>query len=106
MDDRKPPQPPADRGRALIAAAIIGGALVLSWGMGREEPRYQLVGAGDTIVRMSNDSGEMIACNQQGCTQVQAPDRAQVLGPLRIETRAKVKKVEAPADPATNEAAR
>ena len=106
MDDRKPPQPPADRGRALIAAAIIGGALVLSWGMGRDEPRYQLVGGGDTIVRMDTDSGEMMACNRQGCTQVQGPDRAQVLGPLRIESRATVKKVEGPADPAANEAAR
>lgn len=101
MDDRKPLDAPADRGSMLIAIAIFGGALVLSWGMGRGEPRYQLAGTGDTIVRMDNDSGEMIACNQQRCAVVEMPVSRQTLGPVTIERRSEAEK----ALPSDNEAA-
>lgn len=74
-----------DRGPGIIAAAIVGAALILSWGLSRSEPRYQLAGAGDTVVRMDTDSGELIACNAQRCTRVQPPARAKSFGPLTVE---------------------
>lgn len=74
-----------NRGSAMIAAAIVGAALILSWGMSGGGPRYQIAGAGDTVVRLDNDSGELLACNQQRCVRVEAPDREKVLGPLRIQ---------------------
>jgi hypothetical protein len=74
-----------DRGPGIIAAAIVGAALVLSWGMSRSEPRYQIASAGDAVVRMDTDSGELIACNAQRCARVQPPDRAKTFGPLTVE---------------------
>jgi|SRR6185503_12542406 len=85
MDQDTPAPASADRGRMLIAAAIFGGALVLSWGMSSGASRYQLAASGDTIVRMDTDSGELIACNQQRCVRVQPPDRAKTFGPLTVE---------------------
>lgn len=73
------------RGSAIIAAAIVGAALILSWGMSSNEPRYQLASSGETVVRMDTDSGEMIACNAQRCSSVQPPDRAKTFGPLTVE---------------------
>ena len=78
-DDRR------DRGPGIIAAAIVGAALILSWGMGGSEPRYQLASAGDSVVRMDTDSGELIACTAQRCARVQPPDRARTFGPLTVE---------------------
>ena len=76
----------ASRGPGIIAAAIVGAALVLSWGLSSDEPRYQLASSGDGIVRMDSDSGEMIACTAQGgCRRIEAPDRAKTFGPLTIE---------------------
>ena len=100
------PQPSTDRGQALIAAAILGGALVLSWGMSSNAPRYQLAGAGDTIVRMNMDSGEMIACNQQRCARVQPPDRAKTFGPLTFEVGDSEERPALPAPPARTEGSR
>jgi hypothetical protein len=74
-----------DRGPGIIAAAIVGAALILSWGMGRSEPRYQLASAGEAVVRMDTDSGELVACNAQRCSRVQPPDRAKTFGPLTVE---------------------
>lgn len=74
-----------DRGPGIIAAAIVGAALILSWGLSREAPRYQLASAGDSVVRMDTDSGELIACNAQRCGRVQPPDRAKTFGPLTVE---------------------
>ena len=48
-------------------------------------PRYQIAGAGDTVVRMDTDSGELIACNQQRCARVEPPDRAKTFGPLTVQ---------------------
>ena len=67
-----------NRGNMIIAAAIIGAALILSWGGSRDEPRYQIASAGDGVVRLDTDSGEMIACNAQRCARVQPPDRAKL----------------------------
>lgn len=89
MEDRKPVQPAVDRGSALIAAAIFGGALVLSWGISGAQPRYQIAAAGDTVVRMDTDSGELIACNEQRCARVEPPDRAKTFGPLTVQYQSK-----------------
>ena len=74
----------ANRGSAMIAAAIVGAALIVSWGISSGEPRYQIAGAGDTLVRLDTDSGELLACNQQRCVRVEAPDRTKTLGPLKV----------------------
>lgn len=74
-----------ERGPTIIAAAIIGAALILSWGMSSSEPRYQLAASGSTVVRMDTDSGELIACSQQSCARVQPPDRAKTFGPLTVQ---------------------
>jgi hypothetical protein len=74
-----------DRGSAIIAAAIVGAALILSWGLSGSEPRYQLASSGSTVVRMDTDSGELIACDAQQCRRVQPPDRARAFGPLAVE---------------------
>ena len=78
-DDRR------DRGSSIIAAAILGAALILSWGMSKSEPRYQLASSGEAVIRMDTDSGELIACNAQRCSRVQPPDRAKTFGPLTVE---------------------
>ena len=78
-DDRR------DRGSALIAAALLGSALIISWGMSSSGPRYQLAGSGDAVIRMDTDSGELIACNAQRCSRVEPPDRAKTFGPLTVE---------------------
>lgn len=83
-------RPPAtERGSVLIAAAIVGAALVISWGMSNSQPRYELAASGDTVVRMDTDSGELIACNQQRCVRVEPPDRAKTFGPLTVQFQSK-----------------
>ena len=74
-----------NRGPGIIAAAIVGAAMILSWGMSRSEPRYQLASAGEAVVRMDTDSGEMVACNAQRCSRIQPPARAKSFGPLTVE---------------------
>lgn len=82
--DRAEGAGPKMREGALIAAAIVVASLILSWGGGNSEPRYQLAGSGDSIVRMDTDSGEMIACSSKGCVQVQEPDRTKNFGIVGI----------------------
>src|SRR3712207_3944477 len=81
------PEGPAPRMRegALIAASIVAAAVILSWGMANSAPRYELAGAGDTVVRMNTDSGELIACDRQACRRIEPPDRAKRFGPVGIE---------------------
>ena len=69
---------------AIIAAAIVGAALILSWG-GRDEPRYQLASSGDAVVRMDGDSGEMISCTAQACAALKPPTTSRSFGPLTVE---------------------
>lgn len=85
------------RGPAIIAAAIIGAAFILSWGVSRDEPRYQLASSGDGVVRMDMDSGEMIACNAQRCSRIEPPSRAKTFGPLTIEVGDKAENMALPA---------
>ena len=80
-----PDEDRVNRGSAIIAAAIVGAALILSWGISGGEPRYQLASSGDGVVRMDSDSGEMIACNAQACSRIEQASRAKTFGPLTIE---------------------
>ena len=81
----KPEDDRRDRGPGMIAAAIVGAALILSWGLSRSEPRFQIASAGDAVVRMDTDSGELIACNAQRCNRIEPPMRAKTFGPLTVE---------------------
>ena len=86
-----------DKGSSIIAVAIVAAALILSWGLSGDEPRYQLASSGDGVVRMDTDSGEMIACNAQRCRRVEPPDRAKTFGPLTVEIGDDAEKTEPPA---------
>ena len=101
MDEPRPSQPSTDRGRTLIAAAIVGAAIILSWGMSSGEPRYQIAAAGDAVVRMDTDSGELILCNRQGCALIEPPDRAKTFGPLTVQFDSKEKNAPPASSPAT-----
>jgi hypothetical protein len=79
----------ANRGSMLIAGAIVAAALILSWGLSSSQPRYAIAAAGDTVVRMDGDSGELIACNQQRCARVEPPDRAKTFGPVTVQYESK-----------------
>lgn len=72
------------QGNGIIAAAIIGAALIVSWSM-PDSPRYQIAGSGSGIVRLDNDSGELIACDPQGCRRIEEPDRAKTIGAMTIQ---------------------
>ena len=74
-----------NKGSAIIGAAIVAAALILSWGNSRGEPRYQIASSGDGVVRMDTDSGELISCNVQRCNRIEPPARAKTFGPLTIE---------------------
>ena len=84
MDGPEGPTPRVREG-ALIAASIVAAAVILSWGMSSSAPRYELAGAGSSVVRMDTDSGELIACSDRGCQRIQAPDRAKRFGPVGIQ---------------------
>ena len=92
MDGPTPEPGRSDRGSALIAGAIVVGALILSWGMSGPAPRYELTGAGTTVVRMDVDSGEMIACDMQRCARIQPPDRAKTIAALQLQIGGKDEK--------------
>ena len=86
----EPPEPDQRRrigGSALIAGAIVAAALILSWGMSSSAPKYQLAGSGSDVVRMDTDSGELIACDKQGCVEVQEPERAKVAEELGLKQK-------------------
>lgn len=102
MDEPRSSQPSADRGRTLIAAAIVGAAFILSWGMSSGESRYQIAAAGDAVVRMDTDSGELISCNRQGCARIEPPDRAKTFGPLTVQFDSKEKNSPPASPPTTN----
>lgn len=67
---------------ALLAAAIICGALILTWNSSSSVPRYQLATSGNAIVRLDTDSGALIACDLQACHQIEAAAPGQSLNPL------------------------
>ena len=72
------------QGNGVIAAAIVLAALILTWGSSSSQPRYQIAASGTEVVRLDTDSGALIACNPQGCRQIEEPDRAKTFGPLTL----------------------
>lgn len=66
----------------LVAAAIILGALILSWRSPASDSHFQLAASGNTIVRLDTESGALIACNLQACHQIEAPAPAQTGNPI------------------------
>ncbi|MFL6721938.1 MAG: hypothetical protein ACJ8FT_09085 [Sphingomonas sp.] len=70
---------------AFIGGAIVAAALIVSWGMSGNGPKYQLAGSAGGVVRMDSDSGEMISCDKQGCVEVQEPDRAKMAEALGLK---------------------
>jgi hypothetical protein len=85
MDQPRPEDPRRVSGSALVAGAIVAAALILSWGMSGAKPKYELAGTGSSVVRMDTDSGELIACDKQGCTEIQEPDRAKTAEALGLK---------------------
>ena len=85
--DQPPQPPPRLSGSALIAGAIVAAALILTWGMSGSAPKYQLAGSAGGVVRMDTDSGELIACDKQGCVEVQEPDRTKTAEALGLKQR-------------------
>ena len=73
-------------GNGMIAAAIVVAALIISWSL-PDTPRFQIAGTGNGVVRLDNDSGELLACDLQQCRRIEAPMRARTFGPLGIEFR-------------------
>lgn len=67
---------------ALLAAAIVCGALILSWGSSSPPPHYQLAASGNEIIRLDTNNGAMIACDLQACHQIEAAAPKQTLNPL------------------------
>lgn len=84
MDQPEEPKAPIRQG-ALIAASIVAASLILSWGISSSAPRYELASAGSAVVRMDTDSGELIACDRQGCTKIEPPSRRRTFGPFGIQ---------------------
>lgn len=91
----------ADRGNAtfaqgngVIAAAIVIAALILSWSSSGSQPRYQIAGSGNMVVRLDTDSGELLGCDPQGCRRIEEPDRAKTWGPFRVVVGNVQKKIE------------
>lgn len=85
MSNHISPDQAANRHSVLIAASIVAAALILSWGMPRSTPKYQLAASGDMVVRLNTESGVMFVCNPQRCTRVEPQRQARSFGPLTIE---------------------
>ena len=83
--DRPGEAEPRVREGGLIAAAIVAAAVIVSWGISNAAPRYELAGAGNVVIRMNTDSGELIACDAQRCARIQPPDRSKNFGPVGIQ---------------------
>ena len=86
MNNQISPDQAANRHSVLIAGSIVAAALILSWGMPRSTPRYQLAASGDRIVRLNTESGVLMVCDPQRCTRVE-PGRhhSESFGPITIE---------------------
>ncbi|HEY0326880.1 MAG TPA: hypothetical protein VGC46_13015 [Allosphingosinicella sp.] len=64
-------------GRRIGGALVLGGALIgigLYWGGDTTEaPDYQAFAADGEVFRLNLDSGSIIACNAERCTQILRP---------------------------------
>jgi len=73
------------QGNGVIAAGIVIAALILAWGSPSKEPRFQIAGSGNGVVRLDTDSGEMLACDMQGCRRIELPMRTKIWGPVTLQ---------------------
>ena len=89
MNNHISPDQAANRHSVLIAASILGAALILSWGMPRSTPKYQLAASGDRIVRLNTESGVLMVCDPQRCTRVEPGRHSESFGPITIEHEGK-----------------
>ena len=85
MNNHLSPDQAANRHSVLIAGAIVGAALILSWGMPRSTPKYQLAASGERIVRLNTESGVLMVCDPQRCTRVEPGRHSESFGPITIE---------------------
>jgi len=103
MTNQISPDQAANRHSVLIAGSIVVAALVLSWGMPRSTPKYQIAASGDMIVRLNTESGILIVCNQQRCTRVEPTRQSKSFGPLTIEQDSKAEPALPKSDAPKNE---
>ena len=102
MNNHISPDQAANRHSVLIAGSILGAALILSWGMPRSTPKYQLAASGDMIVRLNSESGNLMVCNQQRCTRVEPSRHSESFGPITIEHPPKAEPALPKAEPQNN----
>lgn len=67
---------------ALLAGAIVCGALILSWRAPTSEPHYQIASSGNAIVRLDTENGAMIECDLHACHPIQVAAPAQTANPV------------------------
>ena len=72
---------------ALIAGAIAVAAIILSWARSSSVPQYQIASSQAAVVRLDTGSGELIACDKQGCSQIEEPDRAKMAEKLGLRQK-------------------
>ena len=102
MSNHISPDQAANRHSVMIAGSILGAALILSWGMPRSTPRYQLAASGDMVVRLNSESGNLIVCNPQRCTRVEPSRHSESFGPVTIEREPKTEPALPKAEPQRN----
>ena len=104
MNNHISPDQAANRNSVLIAASVVAAALILSWGMPRSTPKYQLAASGDRIVRLNTESGVLMVCDPQRCTRVEPGRHSESFGPITIEHDEKAEPALPKAEPQTNAA--
>ena len=96
-------------GRRIGGALVLGGALIgigLYWGGDTTEaPDYQAFAADGEVFRLNLDSGSIIACNAERCTQILRPgqDLAEDQGDTLFKTPPSAPAAQLPA-PASQQA--
>jgi hypothetical protein len=106
MNNDISPDQAANRNSVLIAGSIVAAALILSWGMPRSTPKYQLAASGDMIVRLNTESGILMVCNPQRCSRVEPGRHSESFGPITIEHEGSATPALPKAEPQKNTATR
>ena len=102
MNNHISPDQAANRHSVLTAGSIVAAALILSWGMPRSTPKYQLATSSGMVVRLNTESGVMFVCTQQRCTRVEPSRHSQSFGPITIEHDGKAEPALPKAEPQRN----
>ena len=106
MSNHISPDQAANRNSVLIAGSIVAAALILSWGMPRSTPKYQLAASGEMIVRLNTESGILMVCNPQRCSRVEPGRHSESFGPITIEHEGSAAPALPKAEPQKNTATR